>query len=171
METKKQIDISFSDNFFTEIDHKLIYDYCINAPYLYGESDNKGDEYNTPPTGMTHNVPETSLIYKIISKTLYDRVEFIRDMKLQRMYINCFAPKENGYFHQDGDGYTFLYYPNLEEYHIDEGGETKFLVGDDIHGILPIPNRMAIFYGNIPHSATGFRNFHRFTVAIKYFPK
>jgi hypothetical protein len=159
------IDLSFSDNFLSKEEHEIIYDYCIkNGSYTFGERDH-GDSV---PCGFVHQIPETHLVYKILDNILRERVEFIRDMKLSRMYINCFAPRENGYFHTDGNFITFLYYPNLEQYDIDEGGETKFLVNDNIQGILPIPNRMVIFDGNIKHSATGFRNHHRFTVAIKY---
>lgn len=163
---QKTIDLSFSDNFFSKEEHKIIYDYCINnRNYIFGEKDSGN---GTPPTGFVNEIPETHLVCKIMNTILRERVEFIRSMKLTRIYVNCFAPKENGYFHTDGDCVTFLYYPNMEQYDIDEGGETKFLVDGNIQGILPIPNRMVIFDGNIKHSATGLRNHHRFTVAIKY---
>jgi len=160
------VEINFSDEFFTDTERQVIYKYCVNADYHYGESDNL--DYNI--TGMIHDIPETEFVYKMISKTLYDRVEFIRDMYLYRMYVNCFAPSENANFHQDGNGYTFLYYPSPEEMDLDEGGETQFLVEDNIYGIRPIPNRMVVFDGMIKHRATPFRSKHRFTVAIKYSP-
>ena len=50
----------------------------------------------------------------------------------------------------------------------DDGGETQFLMNDELYGILPIPNRMVVFSANLLHRATTFRNDHRFTVAIKY---
>ena len=84
------------------------------------------------------------------------------------MYINCFAPSENPYFHIDGEsGMTLLYYPNIE-WSINDGGETQFYIDENIYGITPIPNRMVIFDASIFHRATTFRNTHRFTVAIKY---
>ena len=84
------------------------------------------------------------------------------------MYVNCFAPNENPYFHTDGDnGLTFLYYPNMD-WDLQEGGETQFYINDDIYGITPIPNRMVVFDANIQHRATTFRNQYRFTLAIKY---
>ena len=92
-------------------------------------------------------------------------------MKLYRMYINCFAPNENPYFHVDGEGYTFLYYCDNEEFDLNEGGETQFLVDNDLMGVLPVPNRMVIFDGTIKHRATTYRSRHRFTIAIKYSPK
>ena len=167
--SQENINLSFSDNFFSKEEHEIIYDYCINSKnYKFGEKD-RGD--GIPPTGFVNDIPETHLVYKILNTILRERVEFIRDMRLNRIYVNCFSPKEDGYFHTDGDCITFLYYPNLEQYDIDEGGETKFLVDSNIQGILPVPNRMVIFDGNIKHSATGFRNHHRFSVAIKYSPR
>lgn len=166
MEMQEEKLINYSDNFFAEKEHQIIFDYCKKATYVYGEQDSE----NTPITGMIHNIPQTHFVYKLISKTLYDRVEFIRDMKLYRMYINCFAPMEMPYFHDDGIGYTFLYYANPEVYEVDEGGETQFIVGDSIMGIMPVSNRMAIFDGTIIHRAMPFRSRHRFTIAIKYTP-
>ena len=84
------------------------------------------------------------------------------------MYVNCFAPTETPYFHTDGVGYTFLYYPDPAIHELDEGGETQFVVDGNIMGIMPISNRMSIFDGTIKHRATSFRTKHRFTVAIKY---
>lgn len=164
METQEERLINYSDNFFTQKEQEIIYEYCIRAKYSYGEQDND----DGPVTGMVHDIPETEFIYKLFSKTLYDRVEFIRDMNLYRMYINCFSPYERSDFHTDGEGYTFLYYPDPEIYEVNEGGETQFIVDDNIMGVLPISNRMVVFDGTIIHRATPFRSRHRFTVAIKY---
>ena len=160
----RQMNINYDDKFFSDREHEIIYDYCMNAEYSYGESDNKG----LPVTGMIHNIPETEFVYKIMKKTIYDRHEKVQQMKLYRMYVNCFAPNENPYFHTDGDkGLTFLYYPNMN-WDLQEGGETQFYINNDIYGITPVPNRMVVFDANIQHRATTFRNDHRFTVAIKY---
>jgi hypothetical protein len=87
---------------------------------------------------------------------------------MTRFYINCFAPSENPYFHTDGQvGTTFLYYPNLS-WDLDDGGETQFVIANELYGVLPIPNRMIYFDANIFHKATSFRNEHRFSVAVKY---
>jgi hypothetical protein len=48
------------------------------------------------------------------------------------------------------------------------GGETQFVIDDEIKGVFPIPNRMVMFNANILHRATTFRSRHRFTLAIKY---
>jgi hypothetical protein len=51
---------------------------------------------------------------------------------------------------------------------VQEGGETQFIVDNEIYGVTPVPNRMVYFDASILHRATSFRNRHRFTVAIKY---
>ncbi len=84
------------------------------------------------------------------------------------MYVNCFAPCENPYFHTDGDkGMTFLYYAN-DRWELNDGGETQIVVNDEIKGILPIPNRIVGFDANLVHRATTFRFKHRFTLAAKF---
>jgi len=158
------IEIKYENSFLDEKEHYMIYEYCKNAKYSYGESDN-GDGIMT---GMVHDIPETEIIYKVLRKKLEDKCPFIRQLKLYRMYINCFAPSENPYFHTDGEnGITFLYYPNTE-WNLNDGGETQFLIDDNIYGIIPLPNRLVMFPANIWHKATSFRNHHRFSIAIKY---
>ena len=83
------------------------------------------------------------------------------------MYVNCFAPGENPYFHIDGSHVTFLFYAN-EEWNIKMHGETQFFIDNEIYGVLPYPNRMIKFNANIMHRATSFRDRHRFTLAVKY---
>jgi hypothetical protein len=165
MENLNEKIISYNDDFFTKTEQKIIHDYCLNAGYHYGEIDGPAD----PISGMTHEIPENEFVYKLLKKTLYDRVDFIRDLNLYRMYVNCFAPSETPNFHIDGlTGYTFLYYPIMREHEVNDGGETIFFVENDLMGILPISNRMVVFDATILHKATSFRNDYRFTVAIKY---
>ena len=158
------MDLNYIDQFFSEQEHQIIHDYCLNAEYSYGER----DDANLPITGMVHNIPETEFVYKLIKKRLNDSAQQVQGKKLYRMYVNCFVPGEQPYFHTDGDeGVTFIYYPNMK-WDKDDGGETQFLMKDDLYGVLPIPNRMVVFSANLLHRATSFRNDHRFTVAIKY---
>lgn len=156
--------INFVDNFLSKPEHQRVYQYCLSADYHYGESDITG----YPPTGMIHNISGHEYIYKMLNQKVLNTFEFLQPLKLYRMYVNCFAPGENPYFHIDGQtGYTLLYYPHLE-WSLNDGGETQFHIEDNIQGILPLPNRMSIFDASILHRATSFRNTHRFTVAIKY---
>lgn len=155
-----------SDNYFTDREHKFIYEYCLNCAYSYGETDN----VETPPTGLIHNIPETEELYPLIELRIKKSMaEDFSKYEIYRMYINCFAPLENPYFHTDGEegDLTFLYYPN-NEWQVDEGGETQIYDGEIIKGYPPIPNRMIVFDAALLHRATCFRNSHRFTIAIKY---
>lgn len=156
--------INFVDNFLSKPEHQRVYQYCLKAPYYYGEPDMIG----YPPTGMIHNIPGHEFIHKLLNRKTLDTFEFLQPLKLYRMYVNCFAPGENPYFHIDGEsGYTLLYYPNLE-WSLQDGGETQFHIEDSVQGISPVPNRLTIFDASILHRATSFRNQYRFTIAIKY---
>lgn len=154
--------IEIVDRFLSKEEFDYILNYCENASYTYGEV----DSYGLPPTGMVHQISEVEETYKIFkSKT----EKLVSGIELYRMYINCFAPSENPYFHTDGDpgDITFLYYPT-PRWELNDGGETQFLVDNEIYGVTPVPNRMVYFDASVLHRATAFRNKHRFTVAIKY---
>ena len=155
--------IKVFDNFLSEAEQKGVLDYCENkAKYGYGES----DDGTTPPCGVTHDIHKNSQLFKFLEEKI--RPLAPEGIPLYRMYINCFAPGEIPYFHTDGDdGITFLYYPQ-DTWDIDMGGETQFVVDDEIKGIFPISNRMVMFDASILHRATTFRSRHRFTLAIKY---
>lgn len=156
--------INFVDTFLSKSEHQRVYQYCLNAQYHYGEQDSS----QTPVTGMIHNVSGHEFIYKLLNRKILDTFDFLDSLKLYRMYVNCFAPGEQSYFHIDHEtGYTLLYYPQLE-WSLNDGGETQFYLEDSIQGICPVPNRLAIFDASLLHRAMPFRNSHRFTVAIKY---
>ena len=36
----RQMNINYDDKFFNDVEHQIIYDYCMGAEYSYGESDN-----------------------------------------------------------------------------------------------------------------------------------
>lgn len=165
MEETKDISLNFVDNFLSKKEHEIVLEYCVNANYRVGEVDLVG----LPPTGMIHEIPETEFVYKLFRKRITEGIDIVRDMKIYRAYVNCFCPGENPFFHDDGGGITFLYYPNVE-WNLQWGGETQFVIDNNIQGVLPIPNRMVFFDGQIVHRATSFRDEHRFTVAIKFQP-
>ena len=150
------------DNFLEKNDLEYAIDYCVKSSYTYGERDRE----TTPPTGMIHSIKSDEDIYKLFESKIRNS-NLVNEMTLYRMYVNCFAPSENPYFHTDGDsGLTFLFYIN--DWKLDDGGETQFLIDNEIKGVLPIPNRIVGFDANIPHKATTFRDNHRFTLAIKF---
>lgn len=156
--------LSISDNFLSEDEYKQVIDYCVNAKYTYGEVDTT----ETPPTGMVSEILPEEKIYDLFSSKIENKYEQLSKDKIYRMYVNCFSPNENPYFHTDGEtGVTALFYPTIE-WNLNEGGETQFLTDENIIGILPIPNRIVFFDANIPHKATSFRSNYRFTIAVKY---
>jgi len=158
--------IKYDDNFLNENESMKVLDYCHNCPYTYGET----DDDNLPPTGMISEIEGGNEIYHLFEKRLNDKSAFLQNMTLYRMYINCFVPNENPYFHVDGEGITFLYYAS-EYWDLNDGGETQFYLDGNILGVPPVPNRLVMFDGMIQHRATSFRTRHRFTVAIKYVPQ
>jgi len=149
------------DNFLTSDQKDFVTWYCLDASYQYGEYDRE----ELPPTGMVSEIDETEEIYELFRDKTKN---LVFGLELDRMYVNCFAPTENPYFHTDWeDGITFLYYPE-QSWKLDDGGETQFYIDGEIRGIVPISNRMVYFDANILHRATTFRDRHRFTIAIKY---
>jgi hypothetical protein len=143
---------------------KEIWDYCLAVSYKTGVADTP----YTSPSGITHDIEINSKIGKYLSSPL-KKNPLTSSKNIYRININCFYPSENPYWHNDGEGVTCLYYPNLEYDNLSEGGETQFLLpSNDIRGILPRPNRMILFDGMIPHRATSFRTQIRYTIALKY---
>tara|TARA_R110000803_G_scaffold59658_1_gene118492 strand:- start:620 stop:1096 length:477 start_codon:yes stop_codon:yes gene_type:complete len=156
--------IKIYDNFFDEVTHIKIWDYCNKVSYKIGEKDHK----KSLPTGGIFSISNKSKLFSLLDKNLVDKFEQLKNLKCYRAYINFFSFNENPYFHQDNNiGYTCLFYPNID-FELNEGGETQFLINNEIRGILPIPNRMILFDAKIDHKATSFRSRHRFTLAIKY---
>ncbi len=157
--------IKIYDDFITPEKCVQFYRYCKQISYFHGETDTE----KTPPVGLISELePDNEwrefFIEQIKNKCLIDH-------KVTRSYINLFLPGENPYYHVDGSNKetTFLYYSNLE-WNLNQGGETKFVIDDEVKGILPIPNRAIIFSADIIHSASSFRTNPRYTLAIKYSP-
>ena len=183
--------IDVVDDFLTQEELDFVVEYCVDAPYYYGEADNS----DTPVTGLVHNVwfdgmeeddltseripknavddstIDTKRFYNIFADKIVEKFSDCDKKNIVRLYINCFAPSENPYFHTDEDegvdAKTFLFY-TTPGYDIDNGGETQFLVDGSFYGIPPIQNRLVGCPASILHKATTYRNGYRFTVAIKY---
>jgi len=166
------------DNVLKRSEVELINSELPDLGYIVGEKDTP----TTPPVGMVADYSK-SLGFDLLSKVA-EKFECLKGLKLQRSYVNLFSPAQNAYYHQDDSKWTLMYYPNLE-WQINDGGETKFILDNAttkmpgitfeetdnmpvILGIAPIPNRLVLFAGDIPHSATGFRNGNRYTCVLKY---
>lgn len=135
--------------------------------FKYGEADTP----DTPPTGMTFNLDSNQ--YDILKADLFRHFGELNNLKFSRAYVNLFMPHENPYFHRD-DLYienklmTLLLYI-CPQYDLDEGGETQFIINDEIRGVFPKPGRAVLFDGSIIHRASSFRGNPRITIALKYF--
>lgn len=156
------------DDFLSEDDKETVLNFCTNARYAYGEADGESTFIDYIPSGMSKDIIIFDPPYKIFSNKIAELFPEVDGLKLNRMYINCFAPNENTFFHVDGTAYTFLYYPQ-DDWNIDMGGETQFYIDDIIIGSPPKPNRMIMFNGEtLLHRAMSFRTQYRFSIAIKY---
>jgi len=142
------------------------------CPFFYGEVDNE----STPPTGMVcdftdmgeHIYPEIKTLLNTLLNKIYEKQPTLKDTQLYRIYINLFTPNENPYFHIDGEKtITCLYYLN-PQLSYDEGGETQFIVDEDIKVVRSKPGRLVVFDGEIQHRATSFRHYPRLTLAYKF---
>ncbi len=181
MEKTTMIDLTVFDDAFKQEEWDYILEYCEGCGYTWGERDNSG----TIPSGMVHNVSSFDEIHEnededLDAQKLYDMLiakvdqavgeELSSKLSVYRVYINCFAPGEMPCFHQDSEedpGITFLYYPQKEEWKLDDCGETQFYIDGNISAIIPKPNRLVGFDPRLWHCAKSFRNRHRFTVAVK----
>lgn len=152
------------DNVFSEEYTKKILKFCTASRYLYGECDNDDNKIS----GMTKDIIKGDPPYKLFLDKILELCPEVKDLKMGRMYINCFAPNEDTNFHIDDSVYTFIYYPQ-DDWNLSEGGETQFYVDGTIIGSIPKPNRMIMFEGeSLLHRAMSFRNRYRFSIALKY---
>lgn len=150
------------DNYLSNGASKVVHNYCLRANYFYGEE----DDWNAPKTGLVHTIPNNNIVFEILAKANKENLE-LDPKDIKRAYINCYAPSEFCYYHQDESEKTFLYYP-LNDSGRNSGGETLFIRDEEIYGVFPKSNRAILFDGKIFHKATPFKSMHRFTIAIKY---
>ena len=167
------------DNFLLQDNAQYVSKEVEKLKYSYGEADN----IDSPPTGLVAEISNTSLLYTTFFTKLKNIPE-LNVLKCTRSYVNIFSPNEKAYYHVDNTEYTALYYPN-RDWNINDEGETKFLFTNTnfnsieqntivknypiIISIAPIPNRLVIFKGDIYHTATSFKNSHRFSLAFKFY--
>ncbi len=165
-------DILVYDEVIPKEDIQIYRDILLyRCPFFYGESDKAGK----PPSGLVCDFEKIkldkrfkTLLIDFINK-IYEKDEKIKNMKLFRVYLNYFSPNDNPLFHIDGQHLvTCLYYLN-PEYDLDEGGETQFILDDEIKGIRSKPGRLVIFDGSLKHRATSFKSHPRLTLAIKFY--
>jgi hypothetical protein len=151
------------DNVFTiEKTMELYNELLHHRTYKYGEVDSAG----FTPTGLTLRF-DTDLLFPLFQKEVFNREPNLKNLKLQRSYVNLFSPHENPNFHDDGDVTTSIFYIN-PPHNFNENGETQFIIDNDVINVCSRPGRLVIFDGKITHRATSFRSNPRITVVIKY---
>jgi len=123
------------------------------------------DFIGAEPVGETCDLPQDSEICRAITAEIAKL--FRAPWKLDRFYVNRFQPKEIPRFHEDGEVLTCLLYADPGAWQPNDHGETQLLIGGEVRGILPFPNRMLLFDGRLLHRATSFRNRRRHTIAAK----
>lgn len=160
--------ITVIDNFLSESDHKGILDYCKKAKYAVGGGDTFGSKY---PSGTWHTLSIDHNITEFFKTEIIKRYESLQNSNIFHAGINCYLPRELTFFHEDfvkgQHPYTILYYPNVEEYDLNEGGWTEILYEERIVGIQPKPNRLLFMDSRLTHRATPFRSNLRFTVTFR----
>ena len=149
------------DDYLSIEEYEMCWKYVSSvATYQPGEK----DHHNSYPIGMVSELScEHGKTFKLFPK-------HIHGAKLNRMYINYYSPRELSVFHidsNDPNAYTLLYYP-CPSYHPDEGGTTELSINGEILGVKSVANRLLIFKSDIPHRATPFRSYQRYTFALKY---
>lgn len=112
--------------------------------------------------------------HPLIKRMIDTYAEYIDSSILQRTYCNKILNTDTPQSHTDSKyevDMTVLYYVN-KDYNFEWGGETLFYDNEDANlAVTPKPGRVAIFPGNILHSARPFL-MHvtepRYTIAFKY---
>jgi hypothetical protein len=150
--------------------------------YYYGVTDFDGAEPSGMSTVGDGYYLQDRNYFKTVWNWMHDNIPEIRGYILDKHIVNVFAPGQNSYYHTDNaqyDSWTVIWYANTQ-WHVDEGGETKFILytkdyknfGIDtnedreypyIISVAPIPGRMLLFKGGIQHTATAMRFKTRFT--------
>jgi hypothetical protein len=80
--------INVYDNFFSEEDYNFIWNYCINAPYFYGEGDPKELFIPQDCTGLVHDVYyHTKSIKTVDQKKFFDLFSTSIEKKISEIYL------------------------------------------------------------------------------------
>jgi hypothetical protein len=159
-------DIKVYDEVFTPPELNELVTEVASWSYLYGEV----DDVDLPPTGMSTGDYTGTKTFNSLWQFLEEYVPVVH-----KSVLNYHVDDESD------NAWTFMFYAN-NSWDINQGGETKFITNlrheynttgteyPEIIAIPPIPGRMIIFKSNILHTATPFKDFHRFTPTIKFVP-
>lgn len=150
-----ETDIITYDDAFSWQDHTKILQYLSEPRWRYGHGSNKSKpEYkSSPPFWIMELINED-----FFSVDLLGKIKKLTGKKysLVTVYANGHTYGTKGRPHQDShdeNGYTFLYYPNLE-WDVEWQGKTAFIFDTDRYYFnTPKPNSAILFPGMIWHYA------------------
>jgi len=123
------------------------------------------DHPDLPPVGASCDIDNGTRIQKEFSQEL--KKMFAAPWKVARFFINRFEAKEVPQFHRDHNAITCILYADEAPWSFDDHGETQLLVNGEVRGILPMPNRLLVFDGNLMHRATSFQTRVRHTISLQ----
>jgi SM-20-related protein len=167
------------NNLLNREDHERVFNFLRQPGWVFGwKSDPKNDQYsfwhkhfagNFYPDHYARGGQERSYscseelqrnalllfeIWDFIQKTI------LAGHRLVRCYANCIPYGSEGSVHTDStsnQGFTSIFYPH-NKWNPNWGGETIFFNSersDIVAAVYPMPNRLVIFNGTIPHVARG----------------
>jgi 2OG-Fe(II) oxygenase superfamily len=141
-----------------------IYKTCVSGrKTYYPDFDESKQRYNAISSYFDKDEPLFKRFYDVITK--HD--DSLKIERIQRAGVNLYLPNTKMYYHADGPVITALLYVN-PKVNIEEGGETQFIVNDEIVSVCPKPGRLVIFDGSIRHTATSFSTIPRITLYCKF---
>ena len=125
------------------------------------------DQKNTYHNAIASDLPRTDPLFDRFYKILQSYQPNLKLQNLERSGINLYLPNTKMFYHKDGPIITALFYIN-PKVDVTEGGETQFIIDDEIVSIRPKPGRLVVFDGQIEHTATSFATIPRVTVYYKF---
>ncbi len=162
------MDVKIFDNFLSPSDLITIEKYGREEELPWrGEFSDMSNPYNLSffshdiYTGDIENSRPLAVKNDYFSVTIFDKIQKkIGRHFLKRIYFNGQYSSMDGSFHMDADkedvyNKTVIIY--LGPYHREWGGFTQFYESDkDQMIVAPIPGRMVVFDGRIPHKGYSF---------------
>lgn len=158
------------DDFLSKKDHLEIYHLTMKRKW-----NPVNDNPNASLSGISgYNSNDTfhELGTQIIINECLDHLSLkeIISTSYATTFYNKYDPQTVTYFHNDWEhGWTLIYFPDIEKYNYQMGGETQILIDDAIRGVLPLPNRLMAFDGSLMHKGTSFSTDKpRYSLAIQF---
>ena len=158
-------DILIYDNFLPTDLHHAIYQHALKQDYQYTYADENDTDPKTMDRCFEYNGGESDSYIDLIIKAakMHKDMKFILDQsEMYRGFYNLYLPGCRTTFHKDSkyegdEGWTFLYFPNIEPWDNNKGGELQ-IIKEEIIGIRAVPNRIVAFNGVLWHKGNCYTN-------------